>query len=76
MRDVGTEVPEQPQPHHNGCDVRYQNESGLTLLSYEVDPYDYLTRRIRVAYPLGAGMSRHGCLALRGTIGKGIEYDN
>jgi hypothetical protein len=54
-RDAKTDVPEQAQVQHNGFGARYQKESGRTLLSYEVDPYDDLTRSIRVTYTLVAG---------------------
>jgi len=59
-----------------GSDLRYQNESGSTLLSYADDLYDDLTRRIREAHPAGAGISHSGWLAPRGSIGKEIDHGN
>jgi hypothetical protein len=57
-----------------GPDLRYQNESVLTLLSNLNDPYDDLTRRIRDADPFGAGTSHCGVTGLQGTIGKEIDH--
>jgi hypothetical protein len=43
-----------------GFDLRYQNESGSTLLSNHDDPYDDLTRGIRDAALIKVGISMEG----------------